>query len=194
MLTSILNRKVSPNSNLLWVPWPQPPNESQFFCRNSLAFRLQACGGVTEGRYWSERKWPEQINIGKLKHRSLFPSKFPHQSAVLYFEKMVVVIIIIIKKRLSDIFVMLGVCFCLKILLELLLLSWCLLPIFPPQLPSIWSKMLLHSGNLDCLIDVAKEEASLGYSVPLLHLEVSLIPLMIIFTACKCVWCWEWSS
>lgn len=45
--------------------------------------------------------------------------------------------------------------------------------------------MLLRSGNLDCLIDVAEEEVSLGYSVTLLHTEVSLIPLMIIFTQAR---------
>lgn len=53
---------------------------------------------------------------------------------------------------------------------------------FFPQLFSVWR---IRSGNLDGLIDVAKEEDSLGFCATLLHSEMSLIPLMIIFTACK---------
>lgn len=40
-------------------------------------------------------------------------------------------------------------------------------------------------GSLACLINVAKEGASPGHSAPLLRLKVSLIPLMILFTACE---------
>lgn len=115
--------------------WPNPnsTNKSQFSCRNSFFFRLLNCGGAPEDRYWSvkinERKWPEQMNFGGPNYRNhLSPSKSLLHSAVLHFEN---------KKRTNKRWLIdllrFEVCFCVKILLELLLLSWCLSCIFFPN-------------------------------------------------------------
>ena len=60
-------------------------------------------------------------------------------------------------------FLMFAVCFPSPFSLEQTLLHW-----------AVWR-----------LIDVAEEGASPGRSAPLLRLEVSVIPLMISFTACE---------
>lgn len=51
--------------------------------------------------------------------------------------------------------------------------------------PFYLERDLASLGSLARLIDVAEEGASPGHSAPLLRLEVSVIPLMILFIACE---------
>lgn len=123
----------------------------------------------------NERKAPGQINFGEPNHRNrLSPSKRPLVQLFFilrnfFFQK---------KERWLIYLLRFGVCFGMKILLELLLLFWCFHGFFFSRLLS-YLKWNISLGSLENFIDVARKGASPGPSVPILHLEGSLILLML---------------
>lgn len=129
---------------------PEAHSELQFSCRNSFSSRLVNCGGVTECRYWSgKRKWEKMIRRNKLwgstSQKSFVYIKTPALSSCSLFWG---------KKRDLDWSPSSGFIWWYQ-------WSYCLLldvcHAFFPQLHSVWSKKLLHSGSLNGLIDAAKE-------------------------------------